>query len=134
MKGRFILGVVAYVVPTFVLGFVWHLVLFGDYYKALRIYREDLLFPLGIASMFIQGVVFTLIYQKAFESSSVELRRLASFALMGAALSWSFTTIAVAAKNLMSSVGDYVLIETAFTLAQWVIVAPSMALALRPKR
>jgi hypothetical protein len=30
----------------------------------------------------------------------------------------------VAAKNIMASVPDYILIETAFTLLQWAIVAP----------
>lgn len=44
-------------------------------------------------------------------------------------LSWSFTTLAVAAKNVMASVPDYVLIETAFTVVQWGVVAPLTALA-----
>ena len=47
----------------------------------------------------------------------------------GAALSWSFTTLAVAAKNVMTSVPDYLVIETAFTTVQWVMVGPLTALA-----
>ena len=39
------------------------------------------------------------------------------------------TTIAVAAKNVTTSVPDYLLIETAFTVAQWIIVEPLTALA-----
>ena len=50
-------------------------------------------------------------------------------AAVGALLSWSFSTIAVAAKNLMASVPDFLLIETAFTIVQWVIVGPLTALA-----
>jgi len=50
-------------------------------------------------------------------------------------VSWSFTTIAVAAKNVMTSVPDYLLIETAFTVVQWVMVAPLTVLAFpRPVR
>jgi hypothetical protein len=45
---------------------------------------------------------------------------------------WSFTTIAVAAKNLMASVPDYLLIERAFTALQWIIVGPLTALAFEP--
>ena len=45
-------------------------------------------------------------------------------------LSWSFTTLAVAAKNVMTSVPPYLLIESAFTIVQWAIVGPLMALAL----
>lgn len=53
------------------------------------------------------------------------------YALFGALLSWSFTTIAVAAKNVMSSVPDYLLIESGFTLVQWIIIAPLTVAFLR---
>ena len=46
-------------------------------------------------------------------------------------MSWSFTTIAVAAKYPMTSIQEYVLIETLFTLVQFALVAPLMALAWR---
>ncbi len=36
---RFILGVLAYIVPTFALGFAWHLILFERYYEALALRR-----------------------------------------------------------------------------------------------
>ena len=49
------------------------------------------------------------------------------YATAGGLLSWSFTTIAVAAKNVMTSVPDYLLIETAFTAVQWIIVGPLTA-------
>ena len=45
---RFLLGILAYVVPTFALGFAWHLILFEQYYKALAIYRNDIIIPFGI--------------------------------------------------------------------------------------
>jgi hypothetical protein len=32
---------------------------------------------------------------------------------------WSFTTLAVSATHMMASVADDLLIETAFTIAQW---------------
>jgi hypothetical protein len=50
-------------------------------------------------------------------------------ATAGALLSWSFTTLAVAAKNVMASVPDYLVIETAFTVVQWAMVGPLTALA-----
>ena len=54
-----------------------------------------------------------------------------SFALMAALLSWSFTTIAVAAKHPMTSVKGFVAIETAFTAVQFTLVGPLFALASR---
>jgi ABC-type sugar transport system permease subunit len=122
---RYTLAVLAYLVPTFALGFVWHLVLFESYYDALGIYRRDIIIPFGFVSMLIQGAIFAWVYDKAFAVAGGPLLSLAvRYGLVGAVLSWSFTTLAVAAKNVMASVPSYVLIETAFTIAQWVLVAP----------
>jgi hypothetical protein len=122
------LGVLAYVVPTFALGFVWHLVLFDEYYRALAIYRSEPIIPFGFLSMLIQAVIFAWIYANTFaqQQRSRVVNGLA-YAAVGAVLSWSFTTIAVAAKNVMTSVPDYLLIETAFTVVQWAIVGPLTA-------
>jgi hypothetical protein len=56
-----------------------------------------------------------------------------AYGAVGAMLSWSFTTLAVAAKNVMASVPDYLLIETAFTVVLWTLVAPLTVLALQPR-
>jgi hypothetical protein len=42
---------------------------------------------------------------------------------------WSFATLAVAAKNVITSVPDYLVIETAFTAVQWIMVGPLNAYA-----
>jgi hypothetical protein len=127
---RYLLAVLAYLVPTFALGFVWHLVLFESYYDALAIYRHDIIIPFGFLSMLIQAAIFAWIYQKAFAHQDGTLvSRAWPYGVVGAVLSWSFTTLAVAAKNVMASVPSYVLIETAFTIAQWIMVAPLTALA-----
>ena len=59
-------AVLAYLVPTFALGFVWHLVLFESYYNALAIYRHDIIVPFGFLSMVIQAAIFAWIYDTAF--------------------------------------------------------------------
>jgi hypothetical protein len=127
---RFGLGVLAYVVPTFALGFAWHLILFERTYKALAIYRGDIIIPFGLLSMLIQAAIFAWIYQQTFARQNGTLvSRALRYAICGAALSWSFTTLAVAAKNVMASVPDYLVIETAFTVVQWIMVGPLTALA-----
>jgi len=129
---RFILGVLAYVVPTFALGFVWHLALFDDYYRALAIYRSDIIIPFGFLSMLLQGVIFAWIYGNAFaQRNGSFLLRAITYGVLGAVLSWSFTTLAVAAKNIMASVPNYLMIETAFTIVQWIMVGPLTVLAFR---
>jgi uncharacterized protein YndB with AHSA1/START domain len=127
---RFGLGVLAYLVPTFALGFAWHLILFEQYYKALAIYRVDIIIPFGLVSMLLQATIFAWIYQNTFARQNGTLvSRALRYAACGAALSWSFTTLAVAAKNVMASVPDYLVIETAFTVTQWIMVGPLTALA-----
>ncbi|HKP59601.1 MAG TPA: hypothetical protein VJV78_22915 [Polyangiales bacterium] len=118
MTARIARAAISYLVPTFLLGFVWHLVLFKDYYEALAMYRHDVIIPFGLLSMGIQALLFGWIYEREFPSRPLP------YAAFGFALSWSFTTIAVAAKNVMTSVPNYLLIETGFTLVQWLIVAP----------
>ena len=111
---RYVLAVQAYLLPTFVLGFVWHLVLFQSYYEALAIYRRDVIIPFGFLSMLIQAGTFALVYEKAFSSLRGSLlARALRYGAVGAVFSWSFTTLAVAAKNVMASVPDYLMIETA---------------------
>lgn len=127
MSKRIAIAAASYLIPTFALGFVWHLVAFKDYYQALAIYRKDVIVPFGFLSMAIQAVLFAWIYTRLFAAGSNAISRAMGYAAFGAALSWSFTTIAVAAKNVMSSVPDYLLIESAFTVLQWIIVAPLTA-------
>ncbi len=130
MNRRFLLNLLAYLVPTFLLGFVWHLVLFEDYYRDLAIYRENILIPFGFTAMVIQGAIFAAAYQRL----AVTPGRLADamrFVAAAALLSWTFTTLAVGAKHPMSSVPDFVLIESAFTAVQFVLVGPLLALTSR---
>jgi hypothetical protein len=51
----FWLGFAAYLLPTFPIAFVWHLVLFEQRYHALQIYRDEPIIAFGLASMVIQG-------------------------------------------------------------------------------
>jgi hypothetical protein len=129
---RLALGARAYAVPTFALGYVWHLVAFRGTYEALAIYRGDIVIPFGLVAILIQGSVFAWVYEKAFAARGGAFwQRALVYAAVGAALSWSYTTLAVGAKHIMASVPDFLLIETAFTAAQWLLVGPLTALAFR---
>jgi hypothetical protein len=129
---RFWLGFAAYVIPTFPIAFIWHLVLFEQKYHALKIYRDEPVIAFGLASMIIQGVIFSWLYPRVFvRDSGTFLKDGLLYGLGAGLLSWSFTTLAVAAKNVMVSVPDYVLLETAFTVLQFAVVGPLIALAWR---
>lgn len=132
MKTSFWLAVLAYLVPTFPLGYFWHLVTFHDAYGRLAVYRSDVIIPFGLAAMLIQAMIFAWAYPRLFSTRREDCWRSALRAAgVFAALSWTFSTLAVAAKHRMTSVPDYFLLESAFTLLQFAVVCPLMALAYR---
>jgi hypothetical protein len=132
MKKSFWLAALAYLIPTFPLGYFWHLVTFHGAYERLAMYRAEVIIPFGLASMIIQAVFFAWAYPRLFSTRREDwwgsaLRFFGVFTI----LSWSFTTLPVAAKYQMSSVPDFLKLETAFTVLQFAIVAPLISLAYR---
>lgn len=134
MKRR-LLGTLAYMLPTFPLGYFWHLVTFDDYYKSLEVYRENILVPLGIGSMIIQGFIWSVIYEQLLSGEPIA-RGAVRFAALAFPIAWSFMVLAVGAKHPMTSVGGYLVIETAFLVVQYAVVSPLIAAvyADQPKR
>lgn len=128
---NFWLGFAAYLLPSFPIAFVWHLVLFEHKYRALQIYRDEPVVAFGLASMVIQGAIFSWLFPRVMRGSGSVIKDGFLYGLGAGVLSWSFTTLAVAAKNVMVSVPDYVLLETAFTILQFAVVGPLIALAYR---
>jgi hypothetical protein len=128
------LAAAAYLLPTFPLGYVWHLVLFKDQYHQLQLYRPDVIIPLGLATMIIQSLLFAWIYPRLFTTRrDAWLSSAARFFIVFSILAWSFTTLPVAAKYQMTSVSSFLMLETSFTLIHFLIVSPLIALAWRDK-
>jgi hypothetical protein len=132
MDRKFWLGLAAYVVPTFALGFLWHLVFFAQQYQALQIYRPDVIIPLGLLAMFIQGTILSWLFPKIMDDSGQSwLKQGLKFGLLVGVFAWSYSTIAVAAKHAMTSVPLFLELETGFTVLHYAIVGPLIALAHR---
>lgn len=135
MKSSFWLSVLAYVLPTFPLGYGWHLVTFKDAYEQLGLYRAEVIVPLGLTSMIVQAFIFAWMYPRLFSTRREDWWASAlRFASMFAPLAWSFTTLPVAAKYQMNSVANFMWLETGFTLLQFAVTAPLIALAQRDAR
>ncbi len=132
MRKRFWLAALAYLLPTFPLGYVWHLVSFQEAYERLALYRSQVIIPLGLCSMLIQALFIAWAYPRLFSMRRDDwLISAGKFALLFGALAWSFTTLPVAAKYDMTSVADFLKLETAFTALQFVVIAPLISLAYR---
>lgn len=132
MNRRFWLGLAAYAVPTFVLGYTWHLIFFASYYEALQIYRETLIVPFGMLAILIQGAILSWTYGRLFAASTESwLSSGLKFAAVAGLFAWTYSTLAVGAKHPMTSVPDFLVIETAFTAVQHLIAGLLIALAHR---
>ena len=130
MRKSFWLAVLAYLVPTFPLGYIWHLVTFADRYHRLEMYRDEVIIPLGLVSMVVQAVAFAWAFPRLFPAARVPWQRGAiGFGVVFGILAWSFVVLPVAAKYRMSSVQDFIVLETCFTALQFAIVSPLIALA-----
>lgn len=134
MKKAFGLAALAYLLPTFPLGYGWHLVAFTEQYSRLDLYRAEVIIPFGLGSMLIQAAIFAWAYPRLFSTQhSAWMASALRFAVLFGALSWSFTTLPVAAKYQMTSVTDFLVLETGFTVLQFLIVSPLIALAHRER-
>ena len=132
MNKSYWLAFAAYLLPTFPLGYFWHLKTFQQQYERLAIYREQVIIPFGLATMVIQGLVFAWLYPRLFSTARADwLTSAAGFAAVFGLFAWSFTTLPVAAKYRMSSVESFLALETGFTVLQFAVVAPLIALAWR---
>lgn len=130
-KKPFWFAVLAYLLPTFPLGYAWHLQTFADQYHRLDLLREDVIFPMGLGSMLLQALLFAWAYPRLFGHGRTWLQGAAGFGLVFGTLAWSFAVLPVAAKYRMASVADFVLLETGFTLLQYAIVSPLIAWVYR---
>jgi hypothetical protein len=132
MTTSYWLAVLAYVLPTFPLGYFWHLSTFKAQYDALQIYRPDVIIPMGLGSMLIQGFLFAYLYPILFSTAHDNwLKSAFFFFVIFGLLAWSFAVLPVAAKFKMASVQKFITLETAFTVLQYAVAAPLIALAWR---
>lgn len=131
---QFWLAFAAYLLPTFPLGYFWHLSWFADQYHQLHMYRDEIIIPMGLASMTIQAALMAWSYPRLFSTQREDwVSSAAKFALVFSLLAWSFTTLPVAAKYRMDSVADFMWLESFFTLLQFATVSPLIALVWRER-
>ncbi len=124
---RYFLLVFGYVVPTFALGYLWHLVLFKGKYGALGVFRDDLSVALGLFTIVVQGLVLAYLYPLLYRGGP-PLREGLRFGAVFGIIFWSIQAVAAAAKHHMNSVPAFLALETGFFLLMFAVVGPVMAI------
>lgn len=132
MNKKFWLGLIAYVVPSFPLAYSWHLTAFADQYAKLDLLRTDPILPMGLATMILQGAVFSWAYPRLFDTGRlVWLGSAMRAAMVFGLLAWSYAVLAVAAKTQMTSTPQFLALESGWTLLQFAVTMPLLALVWR---
>jgi hypothetical protein len=110
-----LIGVVAYVLLTIVLGVVWNLFLFQDTYNAISGpgRRTSPIMPLGISSMLLEGVALSLLFSRFFQGP-IPVRDGVVLALLIGAFSMGYAAFVVPAKFAVTQVWKYAALELAF--------------------
>lgn len=125
---KHVLTVLFYSLLTMILGMSWHFVLFKDLYDSLGIYnRAEPIIPLGFASMIVQGLILTYLYPRYYRGGKPIVEGL-KFSLVMGLFMFSTTTLANGAKIQVSSMSQWLMIQTAFHLIQFVIAGVGIGL------
>lgn len=125
--GRFVRAALAYIIVTFALAASWHLVLFKGVYDHLGIFnRREPLIALGVLSMVVQAVVLAYVYPFFYRGGGAVREGLRFGAVMGAFIA-SSAVLATAGKHEVSSLGTWLVLESAFYAIQFAIVGPLIA-------
>lgn len=106
-----------YFIVSFLLGAIWHVVLFAKYYKKLAIYSriEKPRFVFGILAMLTQSFVFSYLFHLVPDKT---LFWVSMFFLLE-----SFMVFAELGKQNTTSVPGFLIIQTAFSAVQVCLVA-----------
>lgn len=117
-----------YLLLTFPIAAIWHLVLFKRVYDELGIFtREEPIIPLGILAMTIQAAIMSFAYPYFYDGSPV--RDGLTFGLVMGAFMASSAVIAEVAKMKSTSLGKWLALETAYYAIQFAIVGIGIGLA-----
>ncbi|HAK60787.1 MAG TPA: hypothetical protein DCO77_10460 [Nitrospiraceae bacterium] len=117
-KKPILLGTLAYVVVTFPLAIVWHVVIFKSLYLSLGYFGGEPSFALGFLAIFSQGVLLSVGYPFLTLSGAPVVRGL-KYALFMGVFFWTSHVIAYAAKNPLSNAAQFYVLETLYLCFQF---------------
>jgi hypothetical protein len=115
------LATLGYIIGTFILGLVWHLVLFKDVYGGFGVYnREPPIIPMGLGSMVIQGIILAYLYARYTEAARGRPWTDALiFNLLAGLFFTSGTILALAAKAQINGLAAWFGYNSVFSLLQF---------------
>jgi len=123
---RAVLLAVTYLVLTFPIAAVWHLVLF-PHSMAGAAFRAQPLFAMGLLSTVVQATVVAYLYPRLSRGGSA-VRDGLRFALIMGSFIASYGVLAEAGKFNVGLTASWVLHEGAFFAVQWIVIGIALGL------
>jgi hypothetical protein len=115
-----LLTVLAYVVATFATQATSHFAINADHYASIAHLRKEPIFPLGLASMVIQGSVISYLYSRTSVAERSLTRAVVFAWLMGAVLV-SYLALGEVAKENVPAIGSWIAVELGAGFAQFTL-------------
>ncbi len=117
-----------YIIVSMALAMPWHFVWFHDLYHQLGIYnRPEPIIPLGMLSMLIQGLILAYLYPFFYRGGRPVAQGIKYGLIMGLYL-YSVSTLANAAKIMVTSMSAWLGIQALFHTIQFVLAGALIGL------
>ncbi len=115
---------ISYIIVTFILAYIWHLELFGDRYVEMgaAALRPDPIFQFGLLAIMAHAGIFVYFFEKFYHASSNLMAALKIALGLGAVIT-AYAAFTVVAKFQIEPVSQYVVLELAFGLLHYTVIA-----------
>lgn len=130
---RFLLRAAAYVLVTFPLAYLWHLVAFRGLYERLGYFsREEPIVALGFLAIVTQGLVLAGLFPLFRRSGGIG--EAVTFGLIMGLFLWTSQVLAAAAKHPIEPLATWLAIETPYFAIQFGLFGLALGLLDRSSK
>ena len=124
-------GTLCYLLITFPLAYVWHLVFFKQTYQDLGYFtREEPIVAFGFGAILLQGILLSLIYPFLCQGLCITRGTIKFVAVMGG-YHWTMHVLAAAAKHKIEPLSLWFSLETSYLLIQFIAGGICLSLIYR---
>ncbi|MCA9170672.1 MAG: hypothetical protein KDB23_23500 [Planctomycetales bacterium] len=129
-RRNIVLGAIAYVIGTFPLAVLWHVVAFGDTYRTLGYFGDQPLFLLGLLAIIMQGTLLSIGYSFVYTNRYTRRSAFTYVSFVGVFF-WTSHVLAAAAKNQFTSIPQFVALESIYLALQFGLFGVALAFIYR---
>ena len=133
LPSRVAIGTFGYLLITFPLAYVWHLVLFKETYEDLGYFtRDEPVIAFGFAAILLQGILLSVVFPCIRRGNSVASDVIRFVAIMGS-YHWTMHVLAAAAKHDIAPLSNWFALESFYLLLQFVAGGVLLAIVYRKR-